>query len=97
RERLEAPATLRQLNQRVVVICPMHGTVRGSLGRRDMSRIRMLIAGTTAGLVLCGCGGGYSSGGYVPPNPIQYLAPTDNAFVAATDPNNPGTTYGPTQ
>lgn len=62
-----------------------------------MSRIRMLIAGTTAGLVLCGCGGGYSSGGYVPPNPIQYLAPTDNAFVAATDPNNPGITYGPTQ
>jgi hypothetical protein len=48
-------------------------------------------------------GGGQPGGGGGPPSgggtgsTTQYVAPTDSVFVAATDPNNPGITYGPTQ
>jgi hypothetical protein len=66
-----------------------------------MTRIPTLLAGITAGLILSGCGGddGYYfyGGGGPPPIGTQYIAPTDNVFVAATDPNNPNTTYGPNQ
>jgi hypothetical protein len=70
------------------------------------------LASAAVGCVLsaCGGGGGYGyygggqpGGGGGPPNgggtggTTQYVAPTDNVFVAATDPNNPGITYGPTQ
>jgi hypothetical protein len=63
-----------------------------------MKRIQALMAGITAGLILSGCGGdggGYYFGGH--PHSTQFVAPTDSVFVAATDPSNPGTTYGPTQ
>jgi hypothetical protein len=66
-----------------------------------MNRVPALLAGIAAGLILTGCddghdwGGNYGGGG---PGPItQFIAPTDSVFVAATDPNNPATTYGPNQ
>jgi hypothetical protein len=63
-----------------------------------MTRIPALLAGLAAGLILSACGGG-DGGGYIGGNPpvTQFVAPTDSVFVAATDPNNPGTTFGPTQ
>lgn len=76
-----------------------------------MKRI-LFLASAAVGCVLsaCGGGGGYGyygggqpGGGGGPPNgggtgsTTQYVAPTDSVFVAATDPNNPGITYGPTQ
>lgn len=71
-----------------------------------MKRI-LLLAGVGMGCVLSACGGdghGYFGGGGPPYGggggtgaPTQYVAPTDSVFVAATDPNNPGITYGPTQ
>ncbi len=62
-----------------------------------MSRIPALCAGITAGLILSGCGGGDWHGGYAAGTAYvtQFVAPTDSVFVAATDPNNPGNTYGP--
>ena len=48
-------------------------------------------------LSACGGGGGSISGPMGSATPTQYIAPNDNVFVAATDPNNPGTAYGPTQ
>jgi hypothetical protein len=62
-----------------------------------MTRIPALLAGITAGLVLSACDGGDYFHGYGGPPPVmtQFVAPTDSVFVAATDPNNPGNTYGP--
>jgi hypothetical protein len=69
-----------------------------------MKRVMALLAGIAAGLVLTGCddgyhdhgGGGYYGGGG-PSQVTQFVAPADDAFVAATDPNNPANTYGPDQ
>jgi hypothetical protein len=63
-----------------------------------MTRIPALLAGITAGLILSGCGGGDWNGGGGPvgsQSMTQFVAPSDSVFVGATDPNNPGTTYGP--
>ena len=64
-----------------------------------MTRIPALLAGIAAGLILTGCDdghGGYYNGGGGGQGPIvQFVAPTDSVFVAATDPNNPTNTYGP--
>jgi hypothetical protein len=64
-----------------------------------MTRIpALLMAGIAAGLILSGCGGDGGSGYFgVSPQATQFVAPTDSVFVAATDPNNPATTYGPSQ
>jgi hypothetical protein len=67
-----------------------------------MNRIPLLLAGIAAGLALSGCDDGNDRGGYYggggPGGPVtQFVAPTDSIFVAATDPNNPATTYGPNQ
>jgi hypothetical protein len=64
-----------------------------------MSRVPALLVGIAAGLLLAGCddGHGYYGGGGPGPGGqfVQYVAPTDSVFVAATDPNNPANTYGP--
>jgi hypothetical protein len=62
-----------------------------------MKRVPALLVGIAAGLILTGCDDGnrwYGGGGGQGPI-VQYVAPTDNVFVAATDPNNPANTYGP--
>jgi hypothetical protein len=65
-----------------------------------MKRVTMLLAGIAAGLILSACGGddGYyygGGGGGGQGQTIQYVAPTDSVFVAATNPSNPANTYGP--
>ena len=66
-----------------------------------MKRFTMLSMGVAAGLALTGCddGHGYHDGGYYggggQAQGTQFVAPTDNVFVAATDPSNPANTYGP--
>lgn len=64
-----------------------------------MLRYKSWLAIAGAGLVLsaCGGGGGSVSGPIGPTTPTQYIAPNDNVFVAATDPNNPATAYGPSE
>jgi hypothetical protein len=66
-----------------------------------MSRCQgWLITGSMVSLLLSACGGGGSADNPPPPPPptaVQFIAPTDNVFVAAVDPNNPGTVFGPTQ
>ena len=63
-----------------------------------MLRIRMFIVGLATIVVgACGGGSGDSGGSVIPPTSIQYVAPTDNAFVAAANPSNTSTVYGPTQ
>ena len=65
-----------------------------------MKRMSMLLAGLATGFLVSGCGDddyGYRGGGYYGGGgqETQFVAPTDNVFVAATDPNNPANTYGP--
>jgi hypothetical protein len=66
-----------------------------------MKRVTVLLAGMAAGLALTGCDDGYDHYGYGygggQAEVTQFVAPSDNVFVAATDPNNPANTYGPDQ
>jgi hypothetical protein len=65
-----------------------------------MRRVIAVVAGVAAGLALTGCDDGYDhgyDGGGGPGQFSQFVAPTDDVFVAATDPNNPANTYGPNQ
>jgi hypothetical protein len=64
-----------------------------------------VMAVTSVGLLLTGCGSGSGggsgssgSGGTTPPPPaqVQYVAPQDNVFVAAINPASTGTMYSPT-
>jgi hypothetical protein len=64
-----------------------------------MSRVPAILAGIAAGLILTACDDGhgyYNGGGGQGGQLTQYVAPTDSVFVAATNPNSPANTYGPT-
>lgn len=61
-----------------------------------MTRVPALLGGIAVGFLLASCDDGHGWHGGGGPGPIvQYVAPTDNVFVAATDPTNPANTYGP--